>query len=359
MCEPIYKYQYLIDKVLKHLEYKVSKHPNSICILLKNPELIRWNCLSMNPNAIKILEKNLDKLDKFCWYELSQNPNAVPILEKNLDKIDWQALSKNINAIHILENNLDKIDWAALSTNPNAIHILENNLDKIDWFSLCKNPNAINILEKNLDYLDYICWYELSSNPNAVPILEKNLDKVCWQGLSLNINAIHLLESNLDKVDWQRLAQNQNAVSIIENYLNYLEKIEEYDELLSNNHSDIYYSISGNINAIHLIKKIMPAVNYRFLALNENALEILMKYTIDNDNFYDKILPVRAANMTIIESLIENPSLFDLDYIKMSKKRTEIIYNELIEKALSPARISKHLYYHLEQGYNIIDFDYY
>ena len=38
-------------------------------------------------------------------------------------------LSMNPNAIHILENNLDKVDWRFLSDNPNAIHIIENNLD--------------------------------------------------------------------------------------------------------------------------------------------------------------------------------------------------------------------------------------
>jgi hypothetical protein len=28
---------------------------------------------------------------------LSQNPNAIPILEKNLDKVDWRQLSENPN----------------------------------------------------------------------------------------------------------------------------------------------------------------------------------------------------------------------------------------------------------------------
>ena len=42
-------------------------------------------------------------------------------------------LSSNPNAIHLLEQNLDKIDeWSAFVVgNPNAIHLLEQNLDKI------------------------------------------------------------------------------------------------------------------------------------------------------------------------------------------------------------------------------------
>jgi len=50
---------------------------------------------------------------------LSLNPNAIPILEKNLDKVDWRYLSLNPNAIPILEKNLDKVDWNILSENPN------------------------------------------------------------------------------------------------------------------------------------------------------------------------------------------------------------------------------------------------
>ena len=50
-------------------------------------------------------------------------------------------LSMNPNAIHILENNLDKVDWDELSINPNAIHIIENNLYKVDWEWLSSNPN--------------------------------------------------------------------------------------------------------------------------------------------------------------------------------------------------------------------------
>ena len=92
----------------------------------------------MNPNAIHILENNLDKVD---WDMLSSNPNAIHIIENNLDKVDWYALSMNTNAIHILEKNLDKVKWNWLSRNPNAIHILENNLDKVDWDLLSRNPN--------------------------------------------------------------------------------------------------------------------------------------------------------------------------------------------------------------------------
>jgi hypothetical protein len=65
---------------------------------------------------------------------LSQNPNAIPILEKNMDKIYWTQLSANPNAIHILEQHLDKVNYEWLSKNPNAIHIFEKNTNKVFWY---------------------------------------------------------------------------------------------------------------------------------------------------------------------------------------------------------------------------------
>jgi hypothetical protein len=353
--EPIFKYQYLIDKLI-HNRISISHHPNSIYIINKNPALIDWCHLSINPNAIHLLEKNLDKIN---WDNLSSNPNAIKILEQNLNKICWDELSKNPNAIHLLEKNIDKIYWPYLSKNPNAIHLLESNPDKINWYQLSQNPNAIHLLEKNLDKLDSIHWYELSQNPNAISIIEKNLDKVSWEGLSVNPNAIHILESNLDKVDWGKITHNLNAGDMINNYLNYFKNLEDINDDESQKYFDIISTISINPTLISLIKKQMPGINYKFLAMNEKGLDLLQDYMIENDNFYNRVLAsiIRVPNLTILYELPNNISLFDLNYNEMTKKRTAIIYHELIEKALHPNRIEKFLDYHLEQGYKIEDFD--
>jgi len=135
---------------------------------------VDWTALSANPNAVPLLEKNLDKVD-WNWPLLSRNPNAIHLLEKNLDKVMWTSLSANPNAIPILEKHLDKVNWSVLSANPNAIHILEKNLDKVDWYLLSKNPNAIDILSKNLRKVPesfYLYGY-LYNNPNAIPLFTR------------------------------------------------------------------------------------------------------------------------------------------------------------------------------------------
>ena len=85
-----------------------------------NKNNLNFSNLSLNPNAIDLLEKNQDNLN---WFNLSENPNAIDLLEQNLDKINWSMLSLNPNAIRLLEQNQDKINWELLSTNPNIFEI--------------------------------------------------------------------------------------------------------------------------------------------------------------------------------------------------------------------------------------------
>jgi hypothetical protein len=40
---------------------------------------INWNNLSLNPNAIRLLERNMDKIN---WNNFSLNPNAIRLLER-------------------------------------------------------------------------------------------------------------------------------------------------------------------------------------------------------------------------------------------------------------------------------------
>ena len=128
---------------------------------------------------------------------MSSNPNAIHILEKNLDKIDWYWLSRNPNAIHLLEKNPDKIHWFMLSLNPNAIHLLEKNQDKIDWNMLCENLNGIHLLEKNQDKVD---WYMLSKNPNIF-MFEYDYEKMKY-----NMDIIGLRDELMSRVfDPERL----------------------------------------------------------------------------------------------------------------------------------------------------------
>ena len=200
----------------------LCENTNAVNLLLKNIDKIDWNKLSINvikSKTFSIKNVHLSTIEQNCkidWKLLSQNPDAIHLIEQNLDKIDWSDLSKNPNAIHLLENNKDKIDWSMLSMNENAIHLLEQNLDKVNWGILCNNYCAIPILEKNQDKID---WSELSKNDNcnAIQLLQNNLDKINWSNLSENIRVIPILKKNQDKIDWNRLSKNPSIFKIEKN----------------------------------------------------------------------------------------------------------------------------------------------
>jgi len=222
----------------------LSANPNAIWLLENNLEKINWRGLSMNDKAMHLLEDNIKMIDydfllkntnskaikiidnnknnKFNYLEwLSYNKNAINFLEENPDKICWDCLSANPNAIHLLEANQEKIDWDFLSLNPNAIHLLEANFEKINWLSLSRNPNAIHILEANPEKIN---WNYLCENPNAIHLLKANPEKIDWKKLSANPNSIDMLEVNPDKIDWNYLSQNKN-IKTIELFNNNLYKI--------------------------------------------------------------------------------------------------------------------------------------
>jgi len=203
-----------------------------------------WIGLSLNPNAIDLLERNLDKV---VWSFMCENPNAVSLLEKNPEKIDWYHLSKNPGAIRLIEKNLDKIDsirGGLISLNENAVHILEKNHRYICWNWLAMNPGAIRILEHNL-YEMYYCIY-LSSNPNAIHLLHKS--KLDWYWLSTNPNAIHIIEKNMDKVDWAGLSANPKAIHLIQKHMDMI----SWEYLCSNPHSDAMRLLEENQDKIDM-----------------------------------------------------------------------------------------------------------
>ena len=63
-------------------------------------------------------------------------------------------------------------------------------------------------------------------------------------------------------------------------------------------------------------------------------------------------------DISSLVAFLSNPSLFDLDYIKMTKIRTKIIYQELISIVFHPDKVKVMLDYHLDNGGTIEDFDY-
>ena len=195
---PNFKAMEIIEKmILENIEikYRLINRADRGNLLrnIKYPHKISFISLAMNsnPKAMELIEKYHNHFLNHSLEEtlsaLSENPNAAYLLKKYPEKIDWSRIVYNTNpeAIRIIEQNLDKISsFVYLSENENAIHIIEPNLHKIhNWIFLSKNKKAMHILEKNLDKVN---WKTFSENPSAIDILLENLDKVCYNRLSKN-----------------------------------------------------------------------------------------------------------------------------------------------------------------------------
>ena len=74
----------------------------------------------------------------------------------NFNNLDLHLLSANPNAIYLLEKNINQIHWTYLSVNPNAIQLLEINMETNDQAMYAHT--AMDIININL-FLLFIYAY--------------------------------------------------------------------------------------------------------------------------------------------------------------------------------------------------------
>lgn len=91
-------YSYLgSNDILKILIFK--KYNTPLTINLKFCNLKRKEFIEQNHNFIiktsHLIDKNID------WHQLSLNENAISLLQQHLDKINWCNLCINSNSIEI------------------------------------------------------------------------------------------------------------------------------------------------------------------------------------------------------------------------------------------------------------------
>lgn len=225
------------SNAIEIIEDKLNNMDQNSAIFLDYLEELVHN---KSPEVIPIIKNHLDKISDKAMSFLFANPNALDIIQDNLDKLKIHYLFNhnlcaNPKAMHLINHNF--IDWCGIARNTNleAIKLIEDNFSKITehlnnyelriyniyslyirdfWKCLCTNPNAIHILEKNTHRFGYEEWININANPNGVSILEKHPDKINWEVLSLNPNAIPILEKNKDKIYWYKLLQNPSIFKI-------------------------------------------------------------------------------------------------------------------------------------------------
>ncbi len=234
---------------------KVSKNPNAFELLITNKQDINWDylCANPNPNAIKLIERELKvNPSNIFWKKLSTNVNASHILEEQFNK------EKNLRGEDLEDSNLQKLIWKKISSNQGAIKLLQKKWDNekelkitdmklyklleefdmiVNWKLLSANPNARKLLEakyeeekqlkqvsietyNNFNFKEKLDWKELSGNPCAVRIIEEELltnpdnPNIDWVALSAIPKAIHLLKKYQGKISWKSLSTNPSIFGI-------------------------------------------------------------------------------------------------------------------------------------------------
>jgi hypothetical protein len=315
---------------------KISRNesPKAISMMRKNPQIIRMESLiyNDNPEIINLVNRCMSDVqpgtDLANTMSETHNPLFLQLLEKCPSAINWKILSSNEcdEALRIIQNNQDKIVWEEFSKNshPLALEIIQKNPDKIVWSSFCFNshPTAIAMIEQMLvEDQSKIDFAHLSGNPSAIHIILQHLDKVNSYFLSENPNAMDILMDNPHLINNLSITHNPNAIPYLETQMENF--ANSYD--ISN--------ILRNPNGIPLIQQMLD-----YNLVSESDIEKTISYLLFEKKNIERV--------------------FELDYQAMSKVRTKLLYDEILEKALHPDRVSKWLDYHCENGGNIIDFEF-
>lgn len=311
----------------------LSMNPNAMPLLEQHLEErkndLNWSVLSTNPSIGSLLKPDLVRLceKEIDWKYLSRNPRAIPFLKNHLDKVDWYYLCENEEAISILEQHPEKIAWLALSSNPNAMNLLRQNQDKVRWGRLCCNPNpeAIPLLESRIQSRiearfpsENIYWHGLSDNPHAMSLLEKYPDKIVWSHASMNPGILPLLEKNVDKVIWCYMCNDTITVEVVA----FLEK--HVDKLCE----DCWHLLSERPVAVPLLEKYPEYIDWNRLSRNPAAIPLLEKYP---EKIHWNQLSVNPAALHL---------LFRLDHETM--RQTNVAFREeLMAYVFEPDRLMR------------------
>jgi hypothetical protein len=245
-----------------------------------DPERCIANYLASNHLLIDTLLQNNTFIDPSYYWLVSQCPRAIPYLRKHPEMIVWSALSRNPEALDLLEDNVEKISFPDLcyNRNPRAIAIIRDNLDKMtfaSWCHLIGNPcdEAIDLILEHPQHIQSKHYFlGLNSNPRAIGILRGfNLEHfLAWSDLSRNPcdEAVRLLEEHPDKINWSHLSY-------------YASSKEQFDRLLRvypNNISWSALSLNHSDEATKLLQENPDRINWHNALKYQNMFETTAIY---------------------------------------------------------------------------------
>ena len=208
--------------------YNLVENPTAMHII---KQMFYQTCTSLHNNTIN-WKTNREFVKRLCY-----NENAVELLEQLPPEIiNFEALSENENAVYLMEKWIDHWKnaphiWSQLCFNKKSVQLLKQYPDYINWFSLVQNESddAIDLIIKShvnvLTYTRLITnLYLLSQNNNTKAYeLYKKLINCERDNIALTnvFGKNHIRETDI----W--IAKNPCAINDIETYLKLCENDED------------------------------------------------------------------------------------------------------------------------------------
>lgn len=266
-----------ITRVILELNrgHRITINKYSLDLMRQYPQLINWQYLCMEPDAMDIILANPNKIS---WYGLSRNPAATGLLQNNVDKIDWIYAARNPNAISLIEQYIvSDFNWAAYARSGST-----KTIHKIKWFDDLSSERKIEVIKNT----ERTFWSAISGMPHAIKFIEQNLDKIDWNHLSINTAATHLFGTNLSKTNHRQLSLNPAAIYILE----------------ANEHIIDYHYLSRNPAIFTCIQQPVKEIIDSMVStdhppqLNPESIQ----YTTTMASFDNPLVELRAAQMRAI-----------------------------------------------------------
>jgi hypothetical protein len=290
------KFQPFVRVNLFNVEDEWCVSLNTYTVLPELESYINWQTLSLNPAAIHLLERNLDKVD---WYFLSRNPAAIPLLERNVDKIEWEALCHNQSpgAYELLRKHPERIHWMYVARSSPFAYKLMNEFLPTEW-----EDDLIEAILQNqycetswipppLLTRNGLTWAYISRHPNlieiVIEIMKKFPERICWKYLSQNPSAIEILKQNHDKIQWDYLVANRHPEAI-ELFLLHQKKRIPWSELSLN---------SAAIPFLSQHTSELSSLCWNRLCVFPEAIELLEANAHKITDWYNLLLNRDAGNL--------------------------------------------------------------
>lgn len=214
-------------------ENHVAIHPVKRC-----KKKINWDHLSLNPEAITILQKNFTKINQ---QNMNLNPNAVQLLENNTHRIiSFTILKNKFNILVSRQNTIASASKLASINRPKLVLMIEQDIGILDsqWPWLKMHTNILRALGENIE--DTYSWQRLNQIPKAICLLEIFPEKIDWKLCSQNPHAMTLIETNLDLVCWETVGLNPAALNFV---IKNIEKFRLLDLCLSPYAVQLFFSL--------------------------------------------------------------------------------------------------------------------